>query len=224
MQMAWNSKQECDQGIAEFKRRLTDHVDRAVVRGSLVPFKSRVARQGLLWRIGDTAQSASDALWNDELVTAAILIRSLIESSSALHYVSVKVNSVVESLNNHDAANEQLSRVLLGRRDHERVPAINVLTYVDRANRQLPHTRELYDDLSEITHPNWSGTVLLFSRALPDEGGTDFGKYAGDSNFARETCKAALFVAMSMVQIEDDHLQAILPLLDRVCSQRVVPE
>jgi hypothetical protein len=44
---------------------------------------------------------------------------------------------------------------------------VNVLNFVDRVDKDIPGFRHQYDLLSEIAHPNWAGTVFLFSETEP---------------------------------------------------------
>jgi hypothetical protein len=58
---------------------------------------------------------------------------------------------------------DTIVRLVMGSRSEPLLPgAINVLTFVDKVERDIPGFRRSYDKLSEIAHPNWAGTSLLY--------------------------------------------------------------
>ena len=43
--------------------------------------------------------------------------------------------------------------------------ALNVMTFIQRAEKDIKGFESRYAALSDIAHPNWRGTALLYSRS-----------------------------------------------------------
>ena len=70
------------------------------------------------------------------------------------------------------------------------VTATNILTQIDKMNKQYPDYRTAYDHLSDITHPNALGTVVYFG-SLGDNGTMLFSDNTNSSGRARESFATA---------------------------------
>jgi hypothetical protein len=78
-------------------------------------------------------------------------------------------------------------------------PSVNVLNFVDRVDRDIPGFRHQYDRLSEIAHPNWAGTVFLFSKT--ESGGiANFGEHSRSADHAKKIGLPNLTVALSILE------------------------
>lgn len=89
-------------------------------------------------------------------------------------------------------------------------------THPLQTSRPLP-----YGLLSEYAHPNWAGTVLLYSDTDKQTAVTDFGRNMRKAENAKVIGTGNLGVALKMFASRYDRIGDLLPEFIRVCeSQR----
>lgn len=134
---------------------------------SKAPFKLLVARESIAHRTEELARSAL-AMWKaQQYVASATLARSLMESV-AFQYKLLDVIAK-RSQTDPDAIEDVLHRLVLGERGNPNHPdAINILSLVKLKSKQNTNFAALYDKLSQIVHPNFSGVSLLYCVEIDD--------------------------------------------------------
>lgn len=141
-----------------------------------VTFKLAVYREALLWRtieLGDGAVAGFEA---KNLLSAIILTRCVQESAAAVFHFAETLQRHIRA-NTAIKLNESAMKMLLGSRVTEReFESINILTLVDKVDKEIPGFRGNYDQMSEFLHPNFNGVALLFSNPQ-NEYDVDFGRY-----------------------------------------------
>lgn len=122
-----------------------------------IPFKALLVRELLIHRIDELGIVACDLFEKRTPVSAFIITRALLETAASMYCLHRRVSEVIQTAQ-IGAVDEFLMKTLSGWKDPgAQIQAVNVLTLVDRVNRDLPHFRQAYDALSEFAHPNWSG-------------------------------------------------------------------
>lgn len=131
---------------------------------SKLPYKSASFREMLIHRISDIADVAIDLYENDSLVPAFIETRAVVETTAMVYWLYQRSCEFLEKPD-EDCFDEFLMKGMLGSRDgmtkHE---SYNVLTAVDRLDKEFNGLRQMYDTLCEFTHPNWSGLMGSYSK------------------------------------------------------------
>jgi hypothetical protein len=154
-----------------------------------LPFKAMWFRDSLCWRMAQLSRSAFESFENKKLASAILLTRASMETCAALWYLSEILERAVDAqaLGETD---RHLVKLLMGTKiDIDVLPkAENVMNLVDRVDKKITGFRKQYEQLSEFAHPNWSGTVLLFSK--PEESGI---AHLGENMRAE---KEAIFVGL----------------------------
>ncbi len=135
---------------------------------SKLPYKATSFREVLLHRISDIADVAIDLYENDRLVPAFIETRAVVETTAMVYWLYQRSCEFVEKPD-EDSFDEFLMKGMLGSRNgttkHE---SYNVLTAVDRLDKEYDGLRQMYDTLCEFTHPNWSGVMGSYSKIDKD--------------------------------------------------------
>lgn len=132
-----------------------------------IPFKVATIKEIFLYRVADLSKIAIELIDKKKCLAAAILIRSIMETTAMLYYVYNKMKSVVEK-NDVGDIDEYLMRVILGCKEQEDLSKpINVLTAIQKVdkwlNKGIPEEKTknifmgFYNALSDYTHPNWWG-------------------------------------------------------------------
>ncbi|MCJ7767233.1 soluble NSF attachment family protein [Candidatus Bathyarchaeota archaeon] len=128
--------------------------------------KAYLIRAGLLHRTADLAGAAIDLYSQHKDLPAFVLTRAALETFALFYYFIKKLEEAVISGKVQDL-DETLMRLLFGARNADNdVKAINVLTAVDRLDKDVNGTRRMYDELCEIGHPNWMGTLGHYGKAV----------------------------------------------------------
>jgi len=162
---------------------------------SKLPFKVVALREVIIHRMAALATSAVLLLDANQPLSAAILARAALETTALLHGLS---QALERFLVTKDAVvlDEFLMKGLVGTRWKDApVQATNVLTLVDRLEKEMPGFREVYDELCEYAHPNWSGLAGAFSKTKPED---KFEVLFGPSmrSDARATSIGLLFISL----------------------------
>ncbi|GEP55507.1 hypothetical protein [Reyranella soli] len=107
-----------------------------------IPFKVLSCREGYIWRIEELGRCAYDALEKDDVVAAMVLARSLTETACALWYLDTLVKQQVNTGVQPDL-DAVVMRLLMGHKGQPDFPeAVNVLTFIDRADKRFSGLRE----------------------------------------------------------------------------------
>jgi hypothetical protein len=187
---------------------------------SKLPFKVLLYREVLIWRMAELSRSAFDNLEKERLASAITLTRAAVETSAALWYLWTKIDGAVQSRTVGDI-DDYLMKLIMGSKTNPDLPqAINVLTFVDRTNKDIDGFREQYDNLSEFAHPNWAGTALLYSKSDPKNLWTDFGANIRGLGSMKQAGALNLRVALMIFERNYNLITALIPPFVELCESR----
>jgi hypothetical protein len=131
---------------------------------SKMPFKVAYLREVLIHRVSELATVAVELYESNRLVPAFILTRAVVETVAMAYWLHEKVSEFMNS-KDVDALDKFLMKAMMGSRDQTtQLESHNVMSAIDRLEKQFPSTRKLYENLCEFTHPNWSGTSGSYSK------------------------------------------------------------
>lgn len=156
--------------LAQLKASLPGNVEAAKTsRKAKLPFFTTCLRECLLYRATELGQSACDTTKAGELVSAAVLIRALLEAVALLVLLDQRVREVVKSKKIQEL-DDVVSRALVGCRNKATpLEAINVRTILGHASKRYEGLGRVYDELSEIAHPNWGGLLGAYGTLNKEE-------------------------------------------------------
>ena len=187
---------------------------------SKLPFNALIYREALLWRTVQLGRSAFEAFQMNKLVSAVLLTRATVEASAALWNLREKLETVVESKSLAGISGDLVTLLMGSRTDTYIVPtAVNVLTFVDRVDKDIPGFRHQYDRLSEVAHPNWVGTTFLFSKIEPG-GIANFGENIRGLESISRIGIANLSVALLIFETRYNQITDLMPSFISVCEQQ----
>lgn len=191
----------------------------AVSQISKVPFKALLYRGALIWRMAELGRVAFESFENNKLASAILLTRATVETSAALWYLCAKLDATLQS-GAVGEIDDYLMKLIMGSKTNLDImpEAINVLTFVDRVDKDIPGFRHQYDMLSEFAHPNWAGTALLYSKPDPPNLWTDFGANirAGDST--KQVGVSNLSVALMIFERSYNGVADLMPAFIALCE------
>lgn len=163
----------------ELRRSLPSKVEaREISLIAKIPYKVAVWKGVLLHRCADLAGESCRLFAEGSILPAAIITRSLMETAGMLAWLAQRMKGVSES-SDLDDFDRLLMRGLLGDSARpaksdtsaERIidQPLSGLSAVDKADRELDGFRDMYDDLCQFVHPNWSGNKALYSLDDPED-------------------------------------------------------
>lgn len=156
--------------IAELKASLPAKVEAAKTsQKAKLPFFTTCLRECLLYRITELGESACKTIRAGELVSGAVLVRALLEAVALIVLLDQRVRETIES-GDIQKLEDLVSRASVGCRNKMTpLEAINVRTILEHATKKYEGLGEVYDELSEIAHPNWGGLLGAYGTLNTEE-------------------------------------------------------
>jgi hypothetical protein len=198
----------------------------ALSKKTKLPWKVLLYREALIWRIVELGRSALESFGGYRLVSGIVLTRAAVEATAALWYLCAKVASVIDS-NMVGDIDEYLMRLSMGTatgwpEDSSSQPAmprpIRIGKFLERVEKDIEGFKHQYGVLSEYTHPNWAGTVLLYSSTNKQTAITDFGQNIRGSDSAKAVGIVSLSVALKLFHAKYNRIGDLLPAFIGVCE------
>ena len=184
-----------------------------------IPFKAEWYRVALRWRFSELCRSSFDELEKETFVSAIVLTRAAVETFASLWYLCAKITGATEP-GAVRQVNDYLTRAICGHKNDEAMPeAINVLNCIDKVNDSLEGFREQYDQLCEYAHPNWAGTVGMFSKPDHENRWADFGSNVRRTGHARLKVLITLSVALKGFILCYEKTAALMPGFTELCER-----
>jgi hypothetical protein len=119
-----------------------------------------------------------------------------------------------------------LMRVLLGFKDRdegqENLPnALNIMTAIDRVERDISGFRKHYDMLSEYAHPNWSGVLGMFAETDHDNMIVDLGLNIKSKEHAKRMIRISFTTNLEILKVAYNEFAQFLPNLVQLCERQI---
>jgi hypothetical protein len=197
---------------------------------SKLPFKVLVYREALSWRMVELGRAAFEEFEKDRLVAAIVLTRAAVETSAALWYLCAKVDASVESAEVGDI-DDYLMKMSMGIATDPPTDAstgepitprpIKIGKFLDRVEKDINGFNRQYGYLSEYVHPNWIGTVYLYSKFDKENGAADFGQNIREPDGTKHTCVNNLSVALLMFERSYNRMADLIPSFTKLCEDRL---
>ena len=220
---------EIREGLALLESNLPRQVDGfALSQKSKLPWKVLLYRESLIWRIVELGRTAFESLVGDRLVSGIVVTRAAVEASAALWYLCAKVEAVVDSKMVGDV-DDYLMKLAMGSAtgwpetdsstDGLTMPRpVKISAFLKQAEKDIEGFSHQYGVLSEYTHPNWAGTVLIYSNTNKETAITDFCKNIRKADNAKAIGVVNLSVALKMFHDRYKRISDLLPAFIRVCE------
>lgn len=201
--------------IREFKESLPDKIDApSDPRKSQLPFGVDSLRTALLYRITDLSNAACLLFDSQMTIPGFVMTRATLETSAMLFWLWKKVNNVAETGQVGDL-HKFVMKATFGTKD-KNLPfeAFNVLTAIDQVVKETDtnNYREMYDFLSEFTHPNFAGTQIAYISYTPGTYLVEFGMQKGMC--PTHIGLTALCVGVALFKLKSEEIDTLMPKLE----------
>jgi hypothetical protein len=202
----------------------------ALSQMSKLPFKVLGYREALAWRMAELSRAAFEEFEKGRLAAAIVLTRAAVETSAALWYLCGKVEASVESAEIGDI-DDYLMKMNMGiATDPPTDPdsgeavtprPIRIHNFLDRVEKDISGFNRQYGYLSEYSHPNWAGTVYLYSKLDKENGVADFGQNIRKPDGAKIIGVGNLSVALLLFERSYNRVSDFIPPLTELCEERL---
>lgn len=182
-----------------------------------LPWLVSLLNTALGYRIVEISETAHNLYESENLLPAIILSRSAFETLMVAHRLNDRIHFSIVN-NNFNELDEEIRKLGFGSKIKGLgFPAINIKTIVDSINKKTPGVKNYYDELSEISHPNWAGVLGIYCNLDWDKRSGTFGR----NNELPEISKTAvpiLSALKSFLNLYDDTIQT-LPSFSKLCKE-----
>ena len=202
----------------------------ALSQMSKLPFKVLGYREALAWRMAELGRAAFEEFEKDRLAAAIVLTRAAVETTAALWYLCGKVEASVESAEIGDI-DDYLMKMNMGMAtdppiDPETGEAvmprpIKIGKFLDSVEKDIAGFNRQYGYLSEYAHPNWAGTVYLYSKIDKENAAADFGQNIRKPDGAKVTGVGNLSVALLLFERSYNRVSDLIPDFTRLCEEKL---
>lgn len=185
---------------------------RALTWASKTPYVAMCFREAQFCRAEEFARAACDMFERNDVVVGIANTRAMIESVVAIWFLNEKLKRQITHGLEPDI-HEQMVQLLMGFKNDATFPAaINILTVIDKFNKEVPGFREQYDRLSEFAHPNYSGALGAFGARDGDVAITWFRKGdVANKNAARRIGLGNLVPGLAILEIVYNETAELMP-------------
>lgn len=127
-------------------------------------YRSRILRETIFWRLHDLLTQSYALHEQGHALGARILLRSGFETLAMLIYLNQLKAGVLDGyLNFHEFSNKTSALLLGSRNETTKHKSINILTVLEKCDKRYPGIKNLYDKLSESSHPNHEGVCVGYA-------------------------------------------------------------
>jgi hypothetical protein len=214
------------QYIDALKQSLVNRIDPLQISTiAKIPYKALEVRECLAHRCADIGEAIVKTYEADLFVSSLILCRALQETVALLWYTANACKRYVEN-NGTSELDPTLMRVLLGFKDRdegqENLPnALNIMTAIDRVERDISGFRKNYDMLSEYAHPNWSGVLGMFAETDHDNIIVDLGLNIKSKEHAKRMISISFTTNLEILEVAYNKFAQFLPNLVQLCERQI---
>jgi len=219
---------EIHRRLESFESNLPKRLDAfALSPHSKLPAKVLRYRESLIWRIAEVGRAAYSEFERNKLVAGIILTRAVVETSAALWYLRSKVSDAIKSneIGDIDAYLVKLNVGIatappkLEEGDFPR--PVKIGKFLVQVEKVMEGFSDHYGVLSEFAHPNWAGTVSLYSKYHAENLTIEFGQNIRGGDHAKELGVNSLHAALMFFEATYNNLTDSMPAFVELCQRHL---
>lgn len=170
---------ECKSYISALKTHCVDSMfSRQYSWRAKHPFKVMSYVNAMTWRMYDMSNAALTLMKMDSIIPSLCIVRACWENMVATYELKVLVHFCCEQKTIPGDVDETLMRILYSNRydknnryvggehfeNFKEYKAKNILTLVQKLEKEYPQTKDLYSTICEFVHPNGDGVGGSYSQ------------------------------------------------------------
>jgi hypothetical protein len=214
--------------LATFDSHLPKHLDAfALSPDSKLPAKVLRYRESLIWRIVEVGWAAFHEFEGNRLVSGIVLTRAAVETSAALWFLRTKVDDAIKSnqIGNIDTylvkLNVGIATAPPKPEEGEFPRPVKIGKFLEQVEKVIEGFSDHYGVLSEFAHPNWAGTVSLYSKFHPENLTIEFGQNIRGGDHAKQLGVNSLHAALRFFEVTYNNLTDSMPAFVELCQRHL---
>ncbi|MBS4057498.1 MAG: hypothetical protein KGZ82_09295 [Bacteroidales bacterium] len=190
-------------------------------RKAKFPFKVHSFIEIMNLRMNDFCDATDLLIRNNHIIPAVSLIRALFENVAITYCItsavdnSLKANKLIENFD------DLITKISLGTRYESQVDAINVLTQIDKLDKEYKGIRKFYDSLCEFVHPNWDGVEGSYSESNEKARHTDIYKVVTTEHPVYNWIESCFLLSMGVYLEYSNRIKTNLPSFAILCETEI---
>lgn len=186
-----------------------------------IPFKLHSFIEIMNLRMLDFCESTEILLETNHVIPALSTLRAVFENVAVSNRILIAVKNSVQSKGLQENFNNLISKINFGTRYSDEIPAINILTQIEKLNKQYPGIQDFYDALSELVHPNWDGVQGNYSELNEIQNKTEIKKIITKSHELIKWIDTCFDLCLSIYLEIHNTLLENLPDFAQICENDI---
>lgn len=150
--------------IEALRQLLSDRVEHfEYSKRAKIPFKVHSFIQIMNLRMIDFCEATDLLIKSNHITPSLTLIRCLFENVAAVYRISSSIDKSLNSNKLTENFDNLITKISLGTRYDSEVSAINIMTNLEKLDKEYDGITKFYDSLCEFVHPNWDGVEGSYS-------------------------------------------------------------
>ena len=187
---------------------------------SKAPYFALCVREAQTWRAEEFARAACDMFERGDYVVGVANTRSTAESAAAIWFLKCAMEAEIERGQADVSIYDRLRQLYLGNRSDAELPqAINIMTMLKRADKDIPGVLANYERMSEFGHPNYAGAAAVFSDPDRETLIMRFGKDIRQSEYPKRLGLNCLLGSLGMLEFANNRIANLLEPFSVACER-----
>lgn len=186
-----------------------------------IPFKVHSFIEIMNIRMIDFCESADLLIKNNHIIPSLSIIRALFENLAIIYRISSSINKSIETNLLDENFDELITKISFGTKYDDDLIAINILTQIDKLDKEYNGIRKFYDSLSEFVHPNCDGVIGSYSELYEEANYTEVLKVTTVENPIYPWIESCFLLSMSIYLDISRGILANLPNFTLLCEQEI---
>jgi hypothetical protein len=214
---------ELEDRIEKIRRLNTDHIQHfQYSKLAKIPFKVHSFIEIMSLRMLDFSEAAFLLIENDHVIPSLPIIRALFENIAIVYRIKSSIDKSLEENKLDNGFDDLITKIVFGTRDNDEILAINILTQIDKLDKEYSGIRKFYDSISEFVHPNCDGVLGSYSELNEEDYITEVIKVITVKNPIYKWIEACFLLILGIYLEYYNRIKSDLPRFASICELEII--
>lgn len=190
-------------------------------RKAKIPYKVHSFIEVMNLRMIDFCDATDLLIRNNHIIPSVSLIRALFENVAITYCITAAVDNSLKANKLIENFDDLITKISLGTRYESNVSAINILTQIDKLDKEYKGIRKFYDSLCEFVHPNWDGVEGSYSELNEKARNTDIYKVVTTEHPVYKWIESCFLLSMGVYIEYSNRIRSNLPPFTILCETQI---
>jgi len=190
-------------------------------RKAKIPFKVHSFIEIMNLRMNDFCDATDLLISNNHIIPSVSLIRALFENVAITYCISSAIDKSLKANKLIENFDDLITKISFGTRYESQVDAINVLTQIDKLDKEYKGIRKFYDSLCEFVHPNRAGVEGSYSELNEKARHTDIYKVVTTEHPVYKWIESCFLLSMVVYLEFSNRIKSNLPSFAILCETEI---